>query len=184
MAATTKKLYREYNDNGVLIRKECRKCSSIKPIDQFYVKGSISQTNIDGYQNHCIECHKAKWRERAKDPNARVRWLLERIRAKCKKEKIAFDLTLDDIVVPTHCPVLGRPLKFGMPRSASYERRGKAPPTDDSPSVDRIDPTKGYTKGNIVVVSWRANRIKGNATYEELCMIVDFYQQYEKGRKK
>ena len=168
-------LKREYDENGTVIKKECRKCDSFLPINKFYTKGKVSVTAPDGYNNTCIECSKAKWRKQAEDPAARKRWLLMRIRSKCKKEGIAFDLTIDDLDIPDVCPVLGRPLKFGVSRNQSYEKRGMAPPTDDSPSVDRIDSDGGYVKGNIVVVSWRVNRIKGNATSDELRAIADYY---------
>lgn len=182
MAKTTKALHREYDNEGNVTHKECRGCNKILPIDLFYVKGKKSQTNKDGREHRCIECHKAKWRIQAEDDTARVRWLLERIRSKCKKLSIPFNLVVSDIVIPEVCPVLGRPLKFGVSRTQSYERRGMAPPTDDSPSVDRIDSTKGYTKDNIIVVSWRANRIKGNATPEELVMLADFYTNLAKSK--
>lgn len=177
------KLYREYDENGTLIYKECRGCNTVKPATDFYSKRG-SHTSFDGLEHRCKICHKEKWRVQADDPKKRVKWLLERIRSKCKKLGLEFNLTEDDIDIPTLCPVLGRPLKFGVERSQSYERRGNAPPTDDSPSVDRIDPSKGYTKDNIVVVSWRANRIKGNATIEELRMIADFYAKYGQVNKR
>jgi hypothetical protein len=169
MAKTTRKLHREY-DNDRLVRKECRACATILSIDRFYVKGTKSQTNIDGYENKCIECHKAVWRKKAEDPEARKRWLLERIRAKCKTGNIPFNLTINDLDIPDTCPVFGMPLKFGISRGQSY--RG---PAEDSPSVDRIDPDKGYTKGNIVIVSWRANRMKMNASLNELQTLASFY---------
>ena len=55
--------------------------------------------------------------------------------------------------------------------------------TEGSPSVDRIDPNGGYVRGNIVVVSWRANRLKGNAMVNELRAIADFYEQLDNCRK-
>lgn len=171
MARTTKKLHRRY-ENDLLVEKECRACATNKPIDQFYVKGTRSQTNIDGYENKCISCHKAVWRRKAEDPEARKRWLLERIRSKCTAQGIPFDLELADIVVPTVCPIFGIPLKFGVSRAQSYNG-----PAEDSPSVDRIDPLKGYTKGNILVICWRANRMKMNASVDELVRLATFYQQ-------
>ena len=39
---------------------------------------------------------------------------------------------------------------------------------DNSPSIDRKIPSLGYMKGNIWVISYRANRIKNDATVEEL----------------
>ena len=44
---------------------------------------------------------------------------------------------LSDIIFPTHCPILGIELIKG----------GTGVQTFNSPSIDRIDPNKGYIKG-------------------------------------
>lgn len=64
------------------------------------------------------------------------------------------------------CPVLGIPL---------FKGTGKL--TDNSPTLDRIDSTGGYTKDNVLVVSARANRIKSDATIEELLKVALYYLQ-------
>ena len=46
-----------------------------------------------------------------------------------------------------------------------------------TPSIDRIDPKKGYVKDNIIVVSMRANRIKSDATVDEIWKVADFYEK-------
>ena len=86
------------------------------------------------------------------------------VQNRARHEGIDFDLDPEDIKIPKVCPILGIPLHYRNKRS------------DDSPSVDRIDPTLGYTKGNVVVVSWRANRIKSNASFEEIEKIYQFYK--------
>ena len=48
---------------------------------------------------------------------------------------------------------------------------------DLTPSIDRINPKKGYVKENIIVVSMKANRIKTDATVEEIRKIADFYEK-------
>lgn len=70
---------------------------------------------------------------------------------------IPFDLAPSDIVVPEFCPVLGiRLAVLG------------GQPTDASPSLDRVVPDRGYVRGNVAVISFRANAIKTNATLDEL----------------
>lgn len=63
----------------------------------------------------------------------------------------------------THCPLLGLELTY-----AKYE--GNTP--DNYASLDKIDPSKGYVEGNVQILSFRANTIKGHATLEELKLIV------------
>ena len=48
-----------------------------------------------------------------------------------------------------------------------------------SPSLDRIIPEKGYVKGNIIVVSLKANTMKNNATIEEIKNLYDFYNNID-----
>ncbi len=82
-------------------------------------------------------------------------------RSWARKRNIPFNLTEEDVAAPKVCPVLGIPLVVNRgPRGTG--------PMPNSPSVDRIDPTKGYTKGNVQIISHRANAMKQNATPEEL----------------
>lgn len=50
---------------------------------------------------------------------------------------------------------------------------------DNSLSLDRIDNTKGYTKDNCVVISYKANRLKSDSTFEELKLIKEFYTKFD-----
>lgn len=79
---------------------------------------------------------------------------------RAKKRNIPFFITKEDITLPTHCPILGMELKYNQGTGAG----GK----DNSFSLDRIDPTKGYIKGNVQVISHKANSMKFNATKEDL----------------
>jgi hypothetical protein len=51
-------------------------------------------------------------------------------------------------------------------------------------SFDRIDPTKGYIKGNVQIVSQRANRIKSNSTLEEFEEMAYNWRKIENRRKR
>jgi hypothetical protein len=81
-------------------------------------------------------------------------------------------ITEADIVIPSRCPVFGFPLKVARGQRA-----------DNSPSLDRVVPKLGYVPGNVIVVSWLANRIKSNATVDELQQVAAFYTQLTKGKK-
>lgn len=89
---------------------------------------------------------------------------------RAKQRGLPFDITLDDVVIPEKCPALGIPLFHNI--------GGNGQPTDNSPELDRIIPSKGYVKGNIIVVSRRANRVKSNISIEDLVAIADFYRGY------
>lgn len=57
----------------------------------------------------------------------------------------------------------------------SYGRKN----SPNSPSLDRIVPERGYVRGNVVIVSFRANRAKSDLTIAELKQLVEFYKQFE-----
>lgn len=82
-------------------------------------------------------------------------WKAAKVRAESKG--IEFNIEESDITIPDKCPLLETPLVFGTKDSYDY-----------SPSLDRIDNTKGYIKGNIWVISKKANTMKSSATFEEL----------------
>lgn len=95
--------------------------------------------------------------------------LLSLTKYRARKRGLPFDLQIEDIVVPDFCPVLGLPL---------YRNSGGRAQGPNSPTVDRIDPDLGYVKGNVRVISARANAIKSNATPEELLRVAVYFQEH------
>lgn len=81
-----------------------------------------------------------------------------------KNRDKACNLTVADIVIPKVCPVLNIPLTDTATR------------TDNTPSIDRLDNSIGYQKGNVFVISWRANRLKCNATLKEMQAITKYME--------
>lgn len=96
-------------------------------------------------------------------------WLVSVCKQTAKNKGLPFNLRKEDIVIPTHCPVLGIELRMGT--------EGLNACRDAAPSIDRIVPEKGYVRGNVVVVSFRANRIKSNATPDEILAVGKFYKE-------
>ena len=101
--------------------------------------------------------------QRHKDWVARQpeRVIYSKTKARAKAEGLDFNIDVSDIVIPELCPLLGiRLTKKGLPNCRT------------GPSLDRKDSSKGYVKGNVWIISTRANTIKNDATLEELKMIV------------
>jgi hypothetical protein len=79
------------------------------------------------------------------------------------RNKLTYDMYMALYV--THCPLLGVELSY-----SKYE--GTHAPSNYA-SLDKIDPSKGYVEGNVQILSFRANTLKGHASLEELKIIVD-----------
>ena len=115
--------------------------------------------------NRCIDCAKKSSKDfRDADPLMQV---LRVIRSRSKKLGLEFDLDRDKIVIPERCPLLGIELSY-------FEG-----PTSCSPSIDRKDPTKGYTMDNIWVISNKANIMKSNASYEEFQLMAKNWKEIQ-----
>jgi len=146
------------------MEKQCSMCEKIKDESLFFK----CKTSKDGLRYQCIECHY----QYQKDPNKRAIWSARyykkaketnpelfmfkqaKHRSLDKAREMEFNIELKDIVIPELCPYLQVPFVLLDPQLA--------------PSLDRIDSTKGYVKGNIQVITRLANIMKNNATIEQL----------------
>ncbi|NTJ67527.1 hypothetical protein G6M50_06085 [Agrobacterium rhizogenes] len=68
-------------------------------------------------------------------------------------------------IAPLRCPV------FGFELITSDQKGGFNP---RSPSVDRIDSSKGYTRDNIQIISMKANTMKTDATLDDLLAFAEW----------
>ena len=161
---------------------KCTKCASQKPETEF--SNNKRMTHRRGRHSQCKACqherHKAWYAanhiesaERLR--NNTIRWqqsnplayLLSTAKYRSKKSGLEFNLTVQDLEpAPIKCPILGYDLEY-LPIG-----KGRL---HHSASLDRIDNTKGYVKGNVIIISDRANRLKKDATAEELKKLSDFY---------
>jgi hypothetical protein len=115
----------------------------------------IKKYREDKYPDYAQHVAEAK----IKNPE---RYIHSRAKRRAKNKNFKFNIEISDINIPNMCPILDIPI-FKVRTQGK-----KAGPTSNSASLDRIDNTKGYIKGNIQVVSHQANTMKGNATPEEL----------------
>ena len=83
--------------------------------------------------------------------------MLRGVKKRVREKGYDMDIDLSDITIPSHCPILEIPLILGG--------------GDNAPTLDRIDNDKGYVKGNVHVISYRANRFKSDGTLQELILL-------------
>ena len=87
----------------------------------------------------------------------RVKELVRRAKKRAKDKSLPFDVDAKDLLIVDICPILNIPLNWnGGPR------------TDNTPSLDKINPELGYIKSNCRIISNLANMMKSSATKEQL----------------
>lgn len=91
----------------------------------------------------------------------KLRSLLYNAKRRAEKKNIEYAIDETHFRKTSRCPLLGIKLSFNNGRSDK----------SSSPSIDRIDPAKGYVPGNVWIISTRANQIKNDATLDELLAI-------------
>lgn len=150
--------------------KICKRCNKEQSIDNFYKVPSMK----DGHDNTCKTCRKELRRlrdgvkvtpivteiqqqKKASRERNIEQAMLTSAKNRAARKGLEFNLELSDIVIPEKCPLLEVPFHFGTKECYDY-----------SPSIDRIDNSKGYVKGNIQIISMKANAMKNSASLEEL----------------
>lgn len=141
------------------LTSRCKECRSLNYKENPEVNRERAKKHYYANQQSILQGVRARYE---RDP---ARRLLNSAKRRAKEIGCPFDLGIEDIIIPSHCPVLGVPLKAN---------KGVVGP--DSPTLDRITGRLGYVKGNVVVVSFRANTIKSDATMNELRRVVAFYE--------
>lgn len=142
--------------------KTCADCKIKKEPEEFYK----DERYKDGLIAYCKECIRRRVSTYQKQNPEKT--LLSACKTRAKKRGLPFNLEVEDIIIPEKCPVLGIKLESGRGRTGMF---------DSSPTIDRIIPEKGYTKGNIQVISGRANKIKNDATADELMAIAKYCKE-------
>ena len=160
--------------------KKCNQCSEIKEFVEFYK----DSTTIDLLTRSCKKCHK-DYRDLNKEKNKayqtkrrqidnekvkaikRKSWqnldprkrMLQQAKNRANRKGMDFNLELEDIKIPKVCPLLNIPFIVGTKDNYEYTH-----------SLDRLDSTKGYVKGNVWVITKLANSMKNSATKEQLIL--------------
>jgi hypothetical protein len=83
-------------------------------------------------------------------------------RQRAKKYNVEFSITKNDIILTKRCPLLNIELNNSLNKAAF-----------NSPTLDRLDNSKGYVPGNIRVISFKANTSKSSSTKEEYNLLTN-----------
>ena len=148
--------------------KTCADCGETKEISLFH-KNSQQK---DGYSCYCKLCSKNKnfnkYKKLSLDHEWKLKQTLRASKNRALKNNLEHTLTFEELnrlyPIDNKCPILNIELSWGFPK-------------DNSPSLDRIDSLKGYTYENCQIISNRANRIKSDATIEELDLVVRYLKE-------
>lgn len=162
--------------------KKCPQCDRTLPASSFHK----DRRTATGLRSYCKSCVKDRFQTqfkngphyknrlkkyaaqrkdiRAADP-ARV-WAFDTYHNAKKRAKAAglpFDLTKEWLLeqLGDKCPLLDTPYVLGNGKTCSQ-----------TPTLDRKKPGAGYTTDNCWVVSAKANRIKSDASVEEIRLLV------------
>lgn len=117
------------------------------------------------------EMSRAAYIQRTKEMGDSVkRMILNRAKARADRDGVPFDITIDDFDIPNECPVLGISLSVHNKKGGAF----------NSPSLDRHQPNLGYIKGNVSIISKRANLIKQDATYDEILAVAKYVKSFSR----
>jgi|SRR5208282_1105351 len=135
-------------------------CGNEKPVERYDLK-----------PNHIKSCgclhHKGNVTHGLSHTPIWTMWVHARQRAKNKG--IPFTLALVDMPpIPNTCPVLGIVLQ------THHTRKGPQP---NSPTLDRVVSSRGYVLDNVRIISWRANKLKGDASLDELEKVCNYIRK-------
>jgi hypothetical protein len=155
--------------------RKCKKCTNWKDLSQFSTRVSKLKKNIQ-YREVCKECsvnniRNTKYSTPSYRKALRVidsrKIMLSHAKKRALEKGLECTITVNDIIIPNICPFLQIPIFV-----CTSEISGRHGPCDNSPSLDRLDNTKGYIPGNVLVVSFRANSLKKDASIEELELLL------------
>ena len=155
----TKDQVYEYNQAYYKKNKEKLKQDSI---DYYYENKEAVLVTVQKYKDNNRELlhtnGKIYYRNNLKNR------LLNAARARSKKSGLDFNITIEDFEIPLTCPLLNIDL---------FVAEGRKSVKYNSASLDRIDSSKGYVKGNVWIISFKANTMKSNSTLDEFTLMAN-----------
>lgn len=172
--------------------KYCPICDQIKSSDEFYK--STKSLSTDGLQFLCSDCYNyhndlnkgadknyfkklqlsvneefKEYITLQKRENSRknhISTMLNNAKKRAIKKRLEFSLTKEDIIIPKLCPILKVPFIVGTKENYDF-----------TPTIDRIDNSKGYTPDNIQIITNKANSMKNSADFVMLNNFANYIKE-------
>lgn len=153
----------------------CPRCEQWLATDNFY-RDKNGSTGLKTYCKQCQKSHAVKpevleqrrIRNRINRRNNPELKMVYSARNRSKTHNVPCTIAATDIHIPKYCPVLG--IELVMSNKVTVA----------TPSLDRIIPELGYVPGNICVISYRANRIKNDASLSEVIAVAQYIYEHTK----
>lgn len=144
-----------------LDRQSYKRCGSqyAKRAEYYKTKAKERRTSLGSANVTTLHCD---WRERYPK-----RYLLNKAKTGARSKGLEFSLTEEDLYIPLVCPILGIDLVV-------FNRKGTS--AANTMSIDRIDSNKGYVPGNVMVISWKANRMKQDLSIDMMKRFIEVYE--------
>lgn len=149
--------------------KSCSKCGEWKLLTEFY-KRKVCRDGLEGRCKACSQRRSKRWcRQNPVDYYCAM--MAAQAKRRAAQKGIEFSLPPQYVksIVTKNCPVLGTPFHWEYGHGLGYNA--------SSPSLDRIDNSRGYVEGNVAIISRRANSIKNDATPEEIAKILAYMKK-------
>lgn len=152
--------------------KICYKCKIIKNNNEFFKNHTVK----GGLNSYCKQCsHKIKaldvYRMKASNLKSSITTRAKNRGIYVDVEYFTLDRIEDMIKEAKYCQCCGR--KFEV----RYGDKDDCQARDNSISLDRFYSSLGYTKDNVNIICWRCNKVKTNASIEELEAVVIWMKQ-------
>ena len=145
----------------------CPRCNAPKSLSAF----SKNKGKPNGRNSWCKQCASEHSRilvqsSPEKSKHRLLLYMYHGSKRRAREKGLEHSITVDYLytIIPEKCPYLDIEINWQSSAGTGI----KTGPRYNGPSIDRIDSSKGYVEGNVLIVSFRANSIKNNANETEL----------------
>lgn len=138
----------------------------------------VKQSRRDSYQTN-RDTILAKLKKQRTGKEGYLKTMLRSAKSRAKENNLEFNIDFQYLqsIATDYCPVDGLP--FDWDRQLEID---KSLPLA-TPSLDRVDSSQGYVKGNVKIIGWKWNAKKSNMNLDDLLLLVEYVHSATKPKK-